>query len=375
MKINVEVRRNPKANRPADKDLGFGKYFSEHMFLMDYEPAQGWHQARVVPYGPLSLDPAAAVFHYGQAMFEGLKAFRGKDNVIRIFRLEQHCKRLVHGASRLCMPSPNEEQLREGLLALVDVDRDWVPSSMGTALYIRPTLVATEAFLGVRPSSRHTYFVITSPVGAYYAEGLNPVKIWIEDRYVRAARGGLGAVKAGANYAASLLAAEEAKKKGYSQVLWLDATNHREVEEVGTMNLFVRFKDEVVTPPLGGSILAGVTRDSVITLLKDWGMPIKERPVTVDEITDGHKSGRLLEVFGSGTAAVISPVGELGWHDQKMVLGNGQVGELAHKLYDAITGIQYGTQPDKHGWLTEVPHARGNGATDKAAKTGSAARV
>jgi branched-chain amino acid aminotransferase len=363
MKIDVELRRNSTRTRPADKDLGFGKVFSEHMFLMDYEPTAGWSKARVVPYGPLTLDPAAAVFHYGQAMFEGLKAFRGKDGVVRIFRIDQHCKRMAVGATRLCMPPMAEKDLRDGLLALVDADRDWVPANVGTALYIRPTLIATEPFLGVRPSAKHTFFVITSPVAAYYAEGMNPVKIWIEDSYVRASKGGLGAVKAGANYAASLLAAEEAKKNGYSQVLWLDSSNHKDLEEVGTMNVFVRFKDEVVTPALTGSILPGITRDSVIQLLKSWNMKVTERTLSVDEVLDGHKTGRLLEVFGSGTAAVISPVGELGWHNTRVTVGDGKVGELSQRLYDTITGIQYGTLPDTMGWLTEVPQViRANGA-------------
>ncbi|MBI5494283.1 MAG: branched-chain amino acid aminotransferase [Deltaproteobacteria bacterium] len=365
MKIDV-TRRQTQRTRPADKDLGFGKVFADHMFMMDHEPGKGWHSARVVPYGPLTLDPASAVFHYGQAMFEGLKAFRGKDDVVRIFRLDEHCKRLARGAERLCMPSPDLALLEDGIKTLVDVDRAWVPASVGTALYIRPTLIATEPFLGVRPSARHTFFVITSPVAAYYAEGLNPVKIWIEDTYVRASKGGLGAVKAGANYAASLLAAEEAKKRGYSQVLWLDAANHRDLEEVGTMNVFIRFNDEVATPALSGSILPGITRASVIDLLRSWGMNATERTITVDEIVERHKKGELLEVFGSGTAAVISPVGELGWHGQRMVLGDGNVGEVSRRLYEAITGIQYGTAKDEHGWLWEVPVARPNGASKKA---------
>lgn len=363
MKIDLHVAAG-RVPTVEDSKLGFGKVFSPHMFVMDHDVQNGWHDARVVPYGPLLLDPAAAVFHYGQALFEGLKAFRGKDGGVNLFRLSAHSARMQEGAARICSVAPDVAAFEEGVRTLVDVDRAFVPRTRGTALYIRPTLIATEGFLGVRPSQKTTFFVITSPVGAYYAEGLNPVKIWVEDRYVRAAPGGLGAVKAGANYAASLLAAEEAKKRGYSQVLWLDAANHSALEEVGTMNLFVVFKDEVATPALGGSILAGVTRDSAITLLRSWGHKVSERTITMDEISAGYRDGTLLEVFGTGTAAVVSPVGELGWKDQKYVLGAGKVGTVAQRLYDAITSIQYGEQPDTHGWLSSVPVGRAqNGAS------------
>jgi branched-chain amino acid aminotransferase len=258
------------------------------------------------------------------------------------------------GAARLCMPAVDEELFKQSVLELARADREWVPASPGTSLYIRPAIVATEPFLGVRPSKRYLYFVIASPVSGYGGQVFSPARIWVEDKYVRAAQGGLGAVKSGANYLASLLAAEEAKARGYAQVLWTDAANHRYFEEVGTMNLVVRIGDEFVTPPLGGTILSGVTRDSIITLLRDWGMPVSERPIAIDEVLAAHRNGALREVFGCGTAAVITPVGELGWRGEKLVINGGQAGEMARKLYDAVTDIQYGRAPDKHGWMTAI---------------------
>lgn len=341
-------------SRPKDSELVFGRTFTDHMAIVDYEADRGWFDARVVPYGPLTLDPAAAVLHYGQELFDGLKAFRGGDGKVRLFRAERHAKRMHDGGARLCMPAIDEGLFLEGVRALVRADREWVPSSPGTSLYIRPTMVATEAFLGVRPSKRYIFFVIASPVGGYGGDVFSPVKIWVEDKYVRAAVGGLGAVKSGANYAASLLAAEEAKARGYAQVLWTDASNHRYFEEVGTMNLIVRIGDEFITPPLGGSILSGVTRDSIITLLRGWGMAVSERPVSVDEMLAAHRNGALREVFGCGTAAVITPVGELGWRGERLVINGGQAGEMARRLYEAVTDIQYGRAPDPHGWMSEV---------------------
>jgi branched-chain amino acid aminotransferase len=324
------------------------------MAIVDYESDRGWFDPRVVPYGPLSLDPAAAVLHYGQELFDGTKAFRGADGKIRLFRAERHAKRMHDGAARLCMPAIDEELFLEAVRALVRADRDWVPSSPGTSLYIRPTMVATEPFLGVRPSKRYIFFVIASPVSGYGGDVFAPVKIWVEDKYVRAAVGGLGAVKSGANYVASLLAAEEAKARGYAQVLWTDASNHRYFEEVGTMNLVVRIGDEFITPPLGGSILQGVTRDSIITLLRGWGLAVSERPISVDEILAAHRNGALREVFGCGTAAVITPVGELGWRGERIVINGGQAGETARRLYEAVTDIQYGRAPDPHGWMSGI---------------------
>jgi branched-chain amino acid aminotransferase len=352
-RITFERTTTPKSH-PPDGDLKFGRVFTDHMFLLDYREGTGWHNPRIVPFGPLAISPAAAALHYAETLFDGLKAFRGVDGKIRIFRLDRHCARMADGAGRICMPPINKELMREAIIELVKVERDWIPSSQGTALYIRPTEVATEPFVGVRPATELLFFIIASPVGAYYAEGFAPVKIRIEDRYVRAAPGGLGAVKAGANYAASLLAAEEAKHAGYAQVLWTDALEHAALEEVGTMNLFVRIGDEFATPALSGTILSGVTRDSVITLLRKWGHVVNERRITVEEVLAAQKAGRLKEVFGTGTAAVISPVSELGWKDQRFKIGDGSPGETSQKLFKAITDIQYGAAADTEGWITLV---------------------
>lgn len=351
------VRRTPHPRpRPPETELGFGKFFTDHMFLIHYDPEHGWHDGAVVPYGPLSLDPAAAVFHYGQALFEGLKAFRAEDGRVHLFRADRHAQRIEIGARRLCMPVVDRGLFLGALRALVGADYDAVPQTPGTALYLRPTLIATEPFLGVRSSTRFSFFIIASPVGSYYgAAGLAPVRIWVEEKYVRAARGGLGAVKAGANYAASLLAAEEAKKRGYAQVLWLDASNHRQIEEVGTMNLFLRIGDTLVTPPLGGTILAGVTRETVITLARGWGLDVEEREINMEEVISAYNRGHLQELFGCGTAAVIAPVGELGWGGERLIINGGKPGELSQRLYDTITGVQYGRQPDPYDWLSEVP--------------------
>lgn len=351
--IRIEKTTTPRP-RPNPSDLGFGRYFSDHAFHMEWTAGKGWEDPRVVPYGNLALDPAAAALHYGQAMFEGLKAFRVADGSIQIFRLDAHVARMGRGAPRLCMPAPDPELMAEGIRAAVRADADWVPSDPHTSLYIRPTLIATEAFLGVRPSNRYMFFVICSPVGSYYGGGMRPVKIWIEREQTRAAPGGLGGVKAAANYAASLKAAVAAKERGYDQVLWLDAKKHELLEEVGTMNLFVRFDDELVTAPLGDTILAGVTRDCVMALAADHGLTVRERPIAVKELIEGAKSGKLKEVFGTGTAAVISPVGELAIDGEKVSVGGGVIGDVAQKLYDAITSIQYGKAPDTRGWLTPI---------------------
>jgi len=352
--VRIEKSSSPKV-RPGDAGLVFGRVFTDHMAIADWTEADGWTDARVVPYGNFSLDPAAAVFHYGQEIFDGMKAFRTADGHVQLFRPDRHARRLAEGAARLCMPAADPDLSLAMLLALVGLDRDWVPKSPGTSLYIRPTLIATEPFLGVRPSKRYTYFIIASPVGAYHGEGFTPAKIWIEDRFVRAAPGGLGAVKAGANYAASLLAAEEARKRGYDQVLWTDAIEHNHLEEVGTMNLCVLIGDELITPALDGTILGGVTRDSVLTLARAWGLQTSERAIGVDELISAHRHGTLREVFGCGTAAVITPVGELGWKGERLVVNGGQPGVLARRLLDAITDVQYGRAPDQHGWMTLVP--------------------
>jgi branched-chain amino acid aminotransferase len=357
--MTFAITRNPAPKpHPADDDLRFGQLFTDHMFTMEYHDGQGWHDPKIVPYGPFSLDPACCVLHYAQAVFDGLKAFRGEDGQVRIFRGDRHADRLNRSCDYLCIPRLDPALVRESFTALVGLDQDWVPSKKGTALYIRPTVIATETFLGVHPSHSYLYYVILSPVGAYYKEGLNPVKILATDRHVRAVPGGLGAAKTAGNYAASLKAAREAEADGFTQVLYLDGKDHEYLDEVGTMNIMLRIGDKVLTPPLSaGTILDGVTRDSAITLLRDWGMSVEERPISIHEVAAAHEQGTLAEMWGTGTAAVISPVGELGYQGRRMVIRNGGIGELTQKLYDAVTGIQYGTTPDRHGWLTPVDPA------------------
>jgi len=343
-----------KKDRPKDKDLAFGTDFTDHMFLVDFQEEKGWYDPRVEPYGPLALDPATAVLHYGQGLFEGLKAFRGKDGTIRLFRPNKHVERLNRTAEKLCIPPMDPDLVMKSWTTLVDIDRDWVPGAFGTSLYIRPTIIASEAFLGVRPAKEYLYFVILSPVGAYYAEGMAPVKIKVIDTYVRAVVGGLGEAKTAANYAASLHAAEDAKHEGFTQVLWLDGVHRKYIEEVGTMNIMMKIGDEVITPPLAGTILAGVTRDSVLALTREWGLRVSERPITIDELIAAAHEGTLKEVWGTGTAAVISPVGELAYKGERIVVNGGRIGELTQQLYDTIVGIQYGTTRDPRGWTVEI---------------------
>jgi branched-chain amino acid aminotransferase len=352
--ITIQRTTAPRP-RPPEAELGFGRVFTDHMLTIPWTIDRGWHEPAIVPYGPLALDPAASALHYGQAMFEGMKAFRGADGTVRLWRLMRHCQRMAAGAPRLCMPAVPPEAMATAIEALVRVDADWVPAGTDAALYIRPTLVATEPFLGVRPAESYLFFTILSPVGSYYGGGaLTPVRIHVERQLTRAAPGGLGAVKAAANYAAGLYAAVEARKAGYAQVLWLDGREHRYIEEVGTMNLFVVIGDELITAPLSDSILSGVTRDCVLTLAAEWGLEVGERPLAIDELVEAHARGTLREVFGSGTAAVVSPVGELAIDGRSLVIADNQPGPLALRLYDEITGIQRGTRPDRYGWLTPV---------------------
>ncbi len=354
MDIRISKTTTPRP-RPPETELGFGRFFSDHLFAMDFTAEKGWHDPRIQPYGPFQVDPAAGVFHYGQAMFEGSKAFTGDDGVLRLFRPMAHAERMMAGAPRLCMPTPTAEQMVEACKALVRVDADWVPKSAGTSLYLRPTLIATEGFLGVRPANEYRYFIIASPVGSYYGgSGLKPVRIWVETVDVRAPRGGLGAAKAGANYAASLHAAVKAKKAGFDQVLWLDGQTHELVEEVGTMNLFALIGTTLLTPPLSDSILAGVTRDSVITLAADLGLTVEQRALSVKELRAAHAKGELREVFGTGTAAVVSPVGELAFAGETMRINDGKPGAIGLTLYETITGIQRGALKDAHGWMVKV---------------------
>jgi branched-chain amino acid aminotransferase len=348
------TRTTSKKDKPKDKDLAFGNVFTDHMFVADFEEEKGWYDPRVEPYAPFSLDPATAVLHYGQSLFEGLKAFRGRDGKIRLFRPQKHVERLNRTAQRMTIPALDPDLILKSWTTLVDVDRDWAPSSVGTSLYIRPTVIASEPFLGVRPAKEYLYYVIVSPVGPYYPEGLAPTRIKVIDNYVRAVAGGLGEAKTSANYAASLYAAEEAKHEGFTQVLWLDGVQHKYIEEVGTSNIMLKIADEVITPPLAGTILAGVTRDTALALLKSWGMRVSERPITIDEVVAAADRGTLQEVWATGTAAVISPVGELAYKGRRIVVNQGRIGATAQKLYDTIVAIQYGEAPDPHGWTLVV---------------------
>lgn len=352
--IRIELTKSPK-EKPADQSkLGFGNYYTDHMFLMNYDEGQGWHDARIVPYGPIALDPAAMCLHYGQEVFEGLKAYRAKDGRILLFRPDRNMARLNLSNDRLCIPAIDEEFAIEAVKKLVSVEKDWIPTEEGTSLYIRPFIFAVDAHVGVHPAKHLIFAIILSPVGAYYPEGLNPVKIYVEDEYVRAVKGGMGFTKTGGNYAASLKAQDEAEKKGYTQVLWLDGVERKYIEEVGTMNVFFVIDDEIITPELRGSILGGVTRMSCVELLRSWGMKVSERKLSIDEVAEAAKQGRLKEAFGSGTAAVISPIGELRWGDDVMTINNGEIGEISAKLYENLTGIQWGNLPDTFGWTVEV---------------------
>ncbi len=351
IRISRAATKKPK---PKDSELTFGTVFTDHMFVMDFQEEKGWYDPRVEPYGPFPLDPAAAVLHYAQAVFDGLKAFRGRDGQVRLFRPQKHVERLIQSSQRLCIPPLDPDLALKSLVTLVGIEKDWVPSTVGTSLYVRPTIIASESFLGVRPAKSYIYYVILSPVGAYYPEGINPVKILVVDKYVRAVEGGVGGAKTGVNYAASLYAAEEAKHAGFTQVLWLDGRERKYIDEVGTMNIMMKIGDEIVTPPLSGTILAGVTRDSALTLMRDWGLRVSERPVTIDEVAAAARKGTLEEVWGTGTAAVISPVGELAYKGERLVINGGRIGTLTQKLYDAIVGIQYGTVPDTRGWTVPV---------------------
>ncbi len=351
----TEVELPNRRPKPPDEDkLGFGIFFSDHMLHMDYQKGEGWHRVRIEPYGSLSLDPASLALHYGQQIFDGLKAFRSGEGAVRLFRPREYLERMNRSSARLCMPGVDVESTLEALRALVRIDSDWVPKKRGASLYIRPVILATEAALGVKVSDEYSFFVLTGPVGPYYAEGFNPTKILVTDRYVRAVRGGIGEVKTPGNYAASLMAAEEAYEQGYTQVLWLDACSRSYVEEVGTSNIFFYLNGVLVTPPLKGSILPGVTRRTVIELAGNWDIPVEERPISIEEVIESIGKGTLGEIFASGTAAVISPVGQIGYQGTDYTVNQGAVGELAQRLFDEITGIQYGERPDPHGWMVPV---------------------
>ncbi|MSS62297.1 branched-chain amino acid aminotransferase [Velocimicrobium porci] len=354
LNIRYEKTTNPKPLPEKDNPLKFGTIFTDHMFAMNYEEGKGWFDPRVVPYQKISLEPSAMVFHYGQEMFEGLKAYKTDDGRTLLFRPNKNIERANRTNRRICIPEIDEEDFLQAIKAVVKMDEAWIPTKPGTSLYIRPFIIATDEFLGVRPSSTYLFMIILSPVGAYYPEGLNPVKIWIEDEYVRAVRGGIGEAKTGGNYVASLAAQMKAHEEGYSQVLWLDGVERKYIEEVGAMNIFFKINGTVVTPKLNGSILPGVTRDSVINLCKHWGLSVEERRISVDELLEAAKDGSLEEVWGTGTAAVISPVGHLRFEDTVLQIKDGGIGEISQKLYDTVTGIQLGRIEDPFGWTVEV---------------------
>ena len=354
MEIKITKTTSPKTKPAPGQPLGFGKIFTDHMFVMDYTEGKGWHDARIVPYQNLSLAPSAMVFHYGQEMFEGLKAYKGVDGNVYLFRPDMNAKRTNNTNERLVIPQLPVEDFVEAVRAVVDVDRDWVPTDPGTSLYIRPFIIATDEFLGVAPSKTYLFIIILSPSGAYYESGLEPVGIWIEDEYVRAVKGGMGFAKTGGNYAASLIAQVKAHDDGYSQVLWLDGVERKYIEEVGSMNIMFKIAGKVVTPMLNGSILPGITRDSILTVCRDWGYEVEERRISVDELVAAAKDGTLEEVWGTGTAAVVSPVNKLRYEDDVMLIGDGGIGELTQKLYDELTGIQWGKLEDKRGWRVTV---------------------
>jgi branched-chain amino acid aminotransferase len=357
MELTNELKPESELGKLPDDEstLEFGKIFTDHMFSMNYSEENGWYDGKIHPYGPITLDPAAIVFHYGQEVFEGLKAYRWEDGSINMFRPMKNLDRLNGSAERMVMPLIDKEFVLDAIKQLVEVEKDWVPHSPMTSLYIRPTYIGTQAKLGVQPSTEYLFYVILSPVGPYYASGFAPCKILVEEKYVRAAPGGVGFTKAGGNYAASLLAAKKAHDMGYTQVLWLDAAQKKYVEEVGTMNMFFVIDGTVVTPPLStGSILPGVTRDSIIHIANEWGLNLEERAISIDEVIAASENGTLNEAFGTGTAAVVTPVGELCYKDNCITINDGQVGSITQKLYDELVAIQYGQKEDPYGWVVKV---------------------
>ena len=348
------IERAQLKEKPDQKNLGFGAYMTDYMFVMDWDREQGWHDAWIEPHEPISLMPACVTLHYAQETFEGMKAYRTKEGKIQLFRPEMNARRMIRSNERLCMPAFPEEMFIEAVRELVRVEADWVPSEPETSLYIRPFMFATEASLGVHMANAYKFIVICCPVGAYYKEGVNPVRILVEDEYVRAVKGGTGFTKCGGNYAASIAGQVKAEKMGCSQVLWLDGVNRKYVEEVGTMNIMFKIDNEIYTAPIEGTVLPGVTRDSIIHILRDWGYKVNETHLSIDDLMKAGHEGRLEEAFGTGTAAVISPVGEFIYRDDKVEVNGFKTGELTQKLYNYLTGIQWGTEEDKYGWIVEV---------------------
>ncbi len=354
LEIKLVKTTTPK-QKPADEaSLGFGKFFTDHMFIAEYSVGKGWHDARIVPYGPLSIDPASPVLHYGQEIFEGLKAYRRKDGGIQLFRPMENALRMNRSAERICMPPLDPEFQVKAMKMLIQLEEDWIPSSEGTSLYLRPMMIADGAELGVHPAKHFLYVIICSPSGAYYKNGMQPLRIHIEDYYVRAVKGGIGSAKTGGNYAASLKATFDAAEKGFDQVLWLDGRENKYVEEVGAMNMMFVIDGKIVTAPLEGSILAGITRKSILRLAQDKGYQTEERRISVQELFDAYERGGLTEAFGTGTAAVISPVGEMEYQGKSMVLNDHKIGNISQEMYDTLVGIQRGDLPDTYGWTVEL---------------------
>lgn len=353
--MEIKIIENEKVSEliPEGK-LGFGQYFTDHMFVMEYEEGLGWQNARIVPFANLSLHPASTVLHYGAEIFEGLKAYRREDGGVQLFRPIENVKRMNRSAERMCLPLINEDDFMEILDTYVRHEERWVPKSFGTSLYLRPFMFGNDEALGVHTVKRATFMIIASPSGSYYKEGINPVKIMIEDEDVRTVRGGTGYAKCGGNYAASTRAGERANRKGYSQVLWLDGVERRYIEEVGAMNVMFKIDGEIVTPALTGSILPGITRMSCIEVLKSLGYRVSERLLSVDELIDALKSGKLEEAWGCGTAAVVSPIGKLMYKDVEYVIGDEKIGEVTKKLYDILTGIQWGKLEDSFSWIHKI---------------------
>ena len=354
MDIRLELTKTPKEKPQDETKLGFGHIFTDHMFVMNYDTGKGWHDARIVPYGEISLSPAAMCLHYGQEIFEGLKAYRRADGEIQLFRPDENYKRLNNSARRMVIPEIDEEFMIEATKKLVEIEKDWVPHTDGAALYICPFIFATDPYVGVRPADHYLFLIILSPSGAYYSTGLNPVKIYVENNYVRAVRGGTGFAKTAANYAISLKGQEEAHEQDYEQVLWLDGMERKYIEEVGSMNIFFVIDGEVITPELQGSVLPGITRKSALEVCKSKGIKATERRITIQEVADAYDAGKLDEVFGTGTAAVISPVGHLKWGDKIMTINNNEIGPISQMLYDTMTGIQWGKIPDEFGWTVPI---------------------
>lgn len=352
MDITIELTKHPKEKFQDECKLGFGKLFTDHMFVMDYDQESGWHDARIVPYDNWAMDPATVVFHYSQEIFEGLKAYKTEDGRIRLFRQRDNFERLNRSCRRMCMAEVPVEDGLAALYKLLEIEKDWIPSSPGTSLYIRPFIFGTDVSLGVHASGKYRFCIILSPSGAYFQKGLAPVAIYVEEEYVRACPGGTGEAKTGGNYAASILAGNKAKKKGYSQVLWLDGVHRKYVEEVGAMNIFFVIDGVLVTPALSGSILPGITRDSIIKLAGAMGIQVEERRISIDEVMEANQKGKLQECFGSGTAAVVSPVGELCYKDDKITINQGKMGDITKSLYDRLTGIQYEGKDDTFHWTT-----------------------